>query len=191
MPSQDLERTLLNKVPEVFHLGGILRTELTCTNRMKVISKLSCSSCSHLKHIQRRWRRYAQASRIPSANYEQGMRWKISPQWTMHRQSWADTALPLFVSLCFNHGHSTVSSKKKKKKKNLYKCPSSPEMSRLKKNRGEKSPGKIFKIFSTFKKFPVFFQFSEASVSKISSYVGKSVNCGICSKVTFPTNMKK
>ena len=138
------------KSPEVFSFGGILRTDPAWTNSRRVISKLSCSSCSHLKHIQRRWRRYTQASRIPSANCEWGLRWKISPQWTVHRQSWGDTALPFFVSLCFNQGHSKIISNQKRKKKKSYKCPSNPETSRLKKNRGGKPPGKVFKIFSTF-----------------------------------------
>lgn len=150
---------------------------------MRVISKLCCSSCSHLKHIQRTPRRYAQTFRILSANCEWCMRWRISPQWTTHRQSCADTDVPLlfllvlFVSFCFNQGHSTVSWKKQKRP---YKCPSGPEMSRQKKNRGKKNP-----LGSYLKQCLKKIQFRQASPSKISLYLGRSMNHGICSKVTF------
>lgn len=109
--------------------------------------------------------------RVPPANCEWGMWWEISPQWIMHRQSWADNALPFFISLWFKQGCFRASSNKtehQQTKKNptrntplppnkpTQKCLEtsnkswSTEMLSLKKNRGGRSPGKVFKIFRTF-----------------------------------------
>lgn len=67
-----------------------------------------------------------------------------------------------------------------KKQKRPYKCPSGPEMSRQKKNRGKKNP-----LGSYLKQCLKKIQFRQASPSKISLYLGRSMNHGICSKVTF------
>ena len=145
----------------MFSSVGILRTDLTCANWMRVIWKLSCSSRSHWKRIQRRHRRCAQASRIPSASCEWGVRWKISPQWTTHRQSSAYTALPFFVSLCFNQGHSTVSSNekknpKRKKKKPFTNAHQAQKCQDHRKMDGENPLRRYLKYSVHIKKFPFF-----------------------------------
>lgn len=116
------------------------------------------------------------------------MRWKISPQWTTHRQNCADTDAPLFffclvfVSFCFNQGHSTVSWKKTKGTTNAHQAQKCQDKRKIE---GKKSLRKLFK--TVLKKN----QFRQASPSKTGLYVGKSMNHGICSKVTFCTDIPK